>query len=499
MQETLLGLRLQLLQLLTEQSSLPKEIQILATLRKLDSLLVDRQLALERHENEALSNLDEKARESIRAHILKCAESRLQMDFLEARTLWLDKITDKALNGGMGASVALGQSMEGYMPSSSVDNAAGEDKNNMPTKVGGVLGPYGRVIEMLEVNRTSWFNIVTQFNALFQDKDESTAEKSSSHPPALILSAWLTKQTQKLLSDLHTLLLGIEDGASLRSVLEQALHFSSRMGQVGGDFTGLIVPLFCKLITNRIHDDWDKALGHFKVMINNERYTVDGVDGYSREEVIPLYLKQQDDNISNDDTTSTPAKRSNDDVAAPSSLLAFPPLAFILNSLLTGFNLIRECPITRLRGEILDKLTAIVDECCVYIIQHSEGIGTRGAKYLKTDSEGEKMNEMYSNHILKVLIPHVLSCFEHIFPSPTRTATADAKKSSKKKFKATVLEITEPLSSETQTLLKDNLSPDLCDLYNTALESFKKANLVKEPVDVSELSKLKNAANTTTV
>ena len=112
------------------------------------------------------------------------------------------------------------------------------------------------------------------------------------------------------------------------------------------------------------------------------------------------------------------------------------------------------------------------------------------------------MNEMYSNHILKVLIPHVLSCFEHIFPSSTRTAAADAnkdKKSSKKKFKPTVLEITEPLSSETQTLLKDNLSPDLCDLYNTALESFKKANLVKEPVDVSELSKLKNAANTTTV
>ena len=63
-QDTLLGLRQQLLQLLTEQSSLPKEIQILATLRKLDSLLVDRQLALERHDNDALANLDEKVRES---------------------------------------------------------------------------------------------------------------------------------------------------------------------------------------------------------------------------------------------------------------------------------------------------------------------------------------------------------------------------------------------------------------------------------------------------
>jgi len=84
-QFTLLGLRQQLLQLLTEQSSLPKEIQILATLRKLDSLLIDRQLALERHENDSLSHLPEKDREMLRNHILKCAETRLQMDFLEAR------------------------------------------------------------------------------------------------------------------------------------------------------------------------------------------------------------------------------------------------------------------------------------------------------------------------------------------------------------------------------------------------------------------------------
>jgi hypothetical protein len=84
-QNSLLGLRQQLLLLLTEQSSLPKELQILATLRKLDGLLIDRQLALERHENESLSQISEKERDALRNHILKCAETRLQMDFLEAR------------------------------------------------------------------------------------------------------------------------------------------------------------------------------------------------------------------------------------------------------------------------------------------------------------------------------------------------------------------------------------------------------------------------------
>jgi hypothetical protein len=60
-------------------------LQILATLRKLDSLLIDRQLSLERHENESLSQISDKDRDALRNHILKCAETRLQMDFLEAR------------------------------------------------------------------------------------------------------------------------------------------------------------------------------------------------------------------------------------------------------------------------------------------------------------------------------------------------------------------------------------------------------------------------------
>lgn len=96
---TLLGLRQQLLGLLTEHSSLPKELQILGTLRKLDGLLIDRQLELERRENEALAGLSEKQRDALRQHFIKAAETRLQMNFLEARTVWLQRMVDKAMSG----------------------------------------------------------------------------------------------------------------------------------------------------------------------------------------------------------------------------------------------------------------------------------------------------------------------------------------------------------------------------------------------------------------
>lgn len=493
-QSTLLGLRQQLLLLLTEQSSLPKEIQILATLRKLDSLLVDRQLALERHDNESLAHLDDKNREILRSHILKCAETRLQMDFLEARTVWLEKITDKALNGGLGAAAALEQSIEGYTAPTSTDGGLSTAKATSTGTIG-ILGPYGKVIEMLEVNRTSWFSVVTQFNALFQD---SAKQATGAHPPSSILSAWIVRQTAKLLHDLQLLLPGIEDGASLRSVLEQALFFATRMGQVGCDFTSLMMPMFCKHLTDRLSDDWDNTMGHFRIMINNERFVLESVE-YSREQIIPLYLRQELNDADEQASSSPmPTRRSGqEDVPAPASLLAFPPLTYLLNSFLSAFNLLRECPIARIRDEVVGKIAMVLDESCVYLVQHSESINSRGAKYLSDKAKvkgsnevDNKLNEMYAVKVMTELIPHILVCLEHVFPSG---------KASGKKGKMILLKIIDPTSQTSHIALKDCLNPDLCDIFHSCLAIFTNAKLLKVSSELSDgsdqTSKLKSTEN----
>ena len=121
------------------------------------------------------------------------------------------------------------------------------------------------------------------------------------------------------------------------------------MGQVGSDFTGLILPLFCKAILDRITDSWEATFTHFKVMIATEKFILESEDSSRNEQIIPLYLKQElndaDDKAS---ASPMPVRRSgHDDVPAPASLLAFPPLAYLLNSFLSVFNLLRECPIVR--------------------------------------------------------------------------------------------------------------------------------------------------------
>jgi len=249
------------------------------------------------------------------------------------------------LNGGLGAAAALEQSIEGYSGPSEVSASS----KVVPTaSSGGILGPYGKAIEMLEVNRTSWFSVVTQFNALFQETLLQPEERIDAHPPSSILSAWVMRQTQKLLAELRVLLPGIEDGASLRAVLEQSLFFSSRMGQVGCDFSGLVLPLFAKVVSDRISDSWDSSMSHFKIMLTTEKFVLESEE-YSREQVIPLYLRQELNEADDQAAASPmPVRRSGqEDVPAPTGLLAFPPLAYLLNAFLSGFNLLRECPIAR--------------------------------------------------------------------------------------------------------------------------------------------------------
>lgn len=234
---TLLSLRQQLLHLLTEQASLPKELQILATLRKLDGLLIDRQLALERHDNEVLARMTDKQRERLRQHLLQCSETRLQMDFLEARTVWLERVADRALHGLGGESINILAAIEG------------SDEKRIAPSGGGSLGPYGRALETLEVNRTTWFSVLTQFKALFE---ENSDVELCSHPSTAILGAWATGQVHRLLSNLQELLPSIEEGASLRAVLEQTCFFANRMGQVGCDLSSLAMPLFRSALINRL-------------------------------------------------------------------------------------------------------------------------------------------------------------------------------------------------------------------------------------------------------
>lgn len=249
--QTLGGLRSQLIQQMSSCSSLPKEIHILSILRKLDRMLIDRHLSLERHsfEREHLSGfsaVSDYQREQLRYQYIDRSEVRLQMDFLEARSIWLNQ-------------------------SANVEHSISD---NNATK-SNCLGPYGRIIEMLEARRTSWFSVITQFTSLFYPTDVDGLDDCTLLPQeytaSVILNTWITGQIQLLLSELESLLPHINEGGSLRSVLEQTLFFAHRMGQVGCDFTELVLPLFKQVIEKRVRRELSTVREHFKTIMVHER------------------------------------------------------------------------------------------------------------------------------------------------------------------------------------------------------------------------------------
>lgn len=295
---TLSGLRQQLLMQLTENTTLPKEISVLATLRKLDGLMIDRHLSQGRFDVENLpassSNIvatQQQQREKQRQVLAQTFEVRLQMDFLEARTIWLHNNAERALHT--------------TKPDLAKDTS-GDSLSAGATSVNGgkpALGPYGKASEMLEIRRTAWFAVITQFNALFQDshggsgssgsgngRDKSAGDAEavelSSFCAPMAVSAWATRQVSQLLQELQQLLPCIDEGASLRSVLEQALFFASRMSQVGCDFSGLVLPLFQEVMLARFSRELTKAAENFKSIILTERisFEADG-DGAAKEQV----------------------------------------------------------------------------------------------------------------------------------------------------------------------------------------------------------------------
>jgi hypothetical protein len=168
------------------------------------------------------------------------------------------------------------------------------------------LGPYGKASEMLEIRRTAWFAVITQFSALFQDshnsgggsngRDRATGDAEAVDLPSfcapMALSAWATRQVSQLLLELQQLLPCIDEGASLRSVLEQSLFFASRMSQVGCDFSGLVLPLFQEVMLARFSRELTKAAESFKSIILTERisFEADG-DGAAKEQVAHVVLR----------------------------------------------------------------------------------------------------------------------------------------------------------------------------------------------------------------
>jgi hypothetical protein len=207
-------LRKRLVRQLCDNVTLPQALDIVANLRKVDSIAFDRTFSkilrsqARAHQTKESPRPggtagDEKMRQ-LREEMQALAETKLQVDFLEARDLYLER----ELSGIRKLDFSVGSHTVEVTPTNA----------------------YAQAIDILEMSRIHWFEIASQFKALFTGK--------GAQDPSILLAAWLSRRVSCLLRDIEQLLPLMDDGDWIRGVLEQSLFLAKRMAPLGGDFSG---------------------------------------------------------------------------------------------------------------------------------------------------------------------------------------------------------------------------------------------------------------------
>ncbi|CAB1114659.1 unnamed protein product [Ectocarpus sp. CCAP 1310/34] len=414
---------------------------------------------------------------------LALVEMKLQVDFLEARDAWLADAASRA--GGHGGGVDLQQQQQ--------QQALGAAANTASS------GPYQTLMDLIESCRSQWFEVATQFRAIFLSVEGSgggsatAARQSAVSSPrggedlatgsgrdsGDILSLWLLRRVSAFVEQLKGLLPLVEDGSLLRSLLEECMFFGASMGRLGTDFRGLLVPVFEERVSGAAAAQWATASAEFLVTLRDvAAIEAAGGNGASLLHVPDrsTIATSRGGPANGHGTSGAAAAAAEAERRAalcagdggipppPRSLMAFPPVARLLNLVLTSFNQLRECLPSSVEGRLgdalvlsftdafrglaeLKKTTLRANAAAASASPHNSGspaaagaggsgppsgrgggaaAGTGGKLYLNTTF---RALGLACDALAEQAVPHVALCFAALFgETPSAAANSDGGK-----------------------------------------------------------------------
>lgn len=304
-------LRRMLIHRLRQNVTMPQCLEVVTALRRLNGV------ELERRNNSDSSTPSDHDLECVHAAM----EMRLQVDFLEARDLWL---------------------MGGVNMVGSAQAAAGTTSSTGPVSSGTLLRAE-QILDGIEQYRTRCFEIVTQFLAIFRGSfiATSTALLSSDvHDHSVsLLTMWTLRRILSFLVTLSSdMLMHVKDTATLRDALDAVSFFASSMGRIGSDFQPLLVFIFEPRLIEMVTRHWNDGLNGMIETLKTCRDV--GIAG-------PLFGAETStnsgDNQGDYSDRDVEIIQSFRTPAPPRKLLVMPALARFLNSYLCGLNELRRC------------------------------------------------------------------------------------------------------------------------------------------------------------
>jgi len=308
-------LRRHLLFCLKSYVSMPQCLEIVTALRRLNSIDLERQ---------SESNLE-------RVH--SAMELSLQVDFLEARDVWLDQRSTNNRD--------------------SLPGTVGEDTS--------IQGGSEQLLDAIERHRTRMFEIATQFNAIFR------AQANSSAIAASLLNMWTVRRVRSFLVMLEDQLRIIDNSASLRDALDSCVFFSTSMGRLGADFTSSLTPLFESKIHSLVVVSWTDGVHQFAEALKICRDALVAA---------PLVSSTVGDSV----PFETVPEGSTNTNEPPRQLMALPPLGRLVNAFLSGLNELRRCLLPGIFPKLRNSMQAALVDIDAILQANERAVLTPGLR-----------------------------------------------------------------------------------------------------------------------
>lgn len=290
--------------------------------------------------------------------------------------------------------------------------------------------PYQYIIQVIDIKRTSWFDMITQYSAIFGSENVD----GKVDPP---LCRWATATVANFIQILMKQLPKIDDFSSIATILEQSLFFGGSLGRVGVDFRAVLVVYFEDHILSLMTEYWRSACREFQENLNAHALSGSSGSSFSASSKTPIVIASYRSSTNGSGGgfpfASRPAAASSDgeDYSPPRCLMSFPLLAEFTNALLTSLNELRLCTILSLQNRLGKKLQSAIGTMLLTIAdfvaengldihtsREGNGEGTtttpRNARVAALTDSVRAMNEV----IRSELIPYLIKCFHRLFPAP---------------------------------------------------------------------------------
>lgn len=192
------------------------------------------------------------------------------------------------------------------------------------------------------------FEVATQYNAIF--RAQTTAKDGSTS----LLSMWTSRRVHTFLTMLAGQLNRMEDSAALRDALEASVFFSTSMGRLGADFTAQLPALFEPKMQSLVEQAWKEGPQQLEETLKVCRDA--GIAAPLMSHNVPPEAS------ASAATTSATSTSEGQPMPPPRALMALPPLARVVNAVLTGLNDLRRCLLPGIFSQLRANLELVITD-----------------------------------------------------------------------------------------------------------------------------------------